>query len=227
MKLNIVFFLKSVRFLLLTVCITVAVPSIAQNDKEKAKVLDEAIVDPDFQNKYNATLRRMRRVYPLAIEAARLVHELDAELALAESKRQKRKITKTYSKELKESYLYAIKDLYIEEGVLLMKLIHRETGKTTAEIIATYRGKIRSEFYDQLGRIWSQDLDATYDSKKEWITEMIIHQIYNNEIAFDFTLKKPTKEEYKKSMKIYRADKRVARKLIRQRKRAASEESDE
>ncbi len=204
---------------------TVGLSTFGQN--ETVKELDEAIIDPDFQNKYNATLRRMRRVYPLALEAARIVKELDAELAQVESKRKKRKITKVYSKELKESYLYAIKDLYIEEGVLLMKLVHRETNKTVAEIIASYRGKIKSEFYDQVGRIWKQDLDATYDVKKEWITEMIIRQINTNEISFDFALKKPSKEDYKNAMKVYRADKRIARKLIRQRKRAASDSSEE
>ena len=204
---------------------TVGLSTFGQN--ETVKELDEAIIDPDFQNKYNATLRRMRRVYPLALEAARIVKELDVELAQVESKRKKRKITKVYSKELKESYLYAIKDLYIEEGVLLMKLVHRETNKTVAEIIASYRGKIKSEFYDQVGRIWKQDLDATYDVKKEWITEMIIRQINTNEISFDFALKKPSKEDYKNAMKVYRADKRIARKLIRQRKRAASDSSEE
>lgn len=204
---------------------TVGLSTFGQN--ETVKELDEAIIDPDFQNKYNATLRRMRRVYPLALEAARIVKELDAELAQVDSKRKKRKITKVYSKELKESYLYAIKDLYIEEGVLLMKLVHRETNKTVAEIIASYRGKIKSEFYDQVGRIWKQDLDATYDVKKEWITEMIIRQINTNEISFDFALKKPSKEDYKNAMKVYRADKRIARKLIRQRKRAASDSSEE
>jgi hypothetical protein len=221
---NIVFFLKSLRFLLLTIGFLSSTSLFAQN--EKVKELEEAKVDTDFLNKYNATLRRMRRVYPLALEAAKLVRELDQELASVDSKRQKRKITKTYSKELKESYLYAIKDLYIEEGVLLMKLIHRETGKTVAEIVASYRGRVKSEFYDQLGRIWKQDLDATYDPKLDWITEMIIKQIYANEITFDFTLKKPTKEEYKKSMKVYRADRKAAKKLIRQRKRAASEGSE-
>ena len=85
------FFLQPLRFLFVLVCLTNSFPIFAQ----KEKVLDDAVVDPDFQNKYNTTLRRMRRVYPLAIEAARLVHELDAELAHAESKRQKRKITKT------------------------------------------------------------------------------------------------------------------------------------
>ena len=189
---------------------TIGLSSFGQN--ETVKELDEAIIDPDFQNKYNATLRRMRRVYPLALEAARIVKELDAELAQVDSKRKKRKITKVYSKELKESYLYAIKDLYIEEGVLLMKLVHRETNKTVTEIIASYRGKIKSEFYDQIGRIWKQDLDAKYDAKKEWITEMIIRQINSNEISFDFALKKPSKEEYKNAMKVYRADKKIARK---------------
>jgi len=220
-----VFFLKILRFLLLTVCISVGLNSYGQD--ETVKELEEAVIDPDFQNKYNATLRRLRRVYPLALEAARIVNELEAELAQVDSKRKKRKITKEYSKDLKESYLYAIKDLYIEEGVLLMKLVHRETHKTVAEIIASYRGKLKSEFYDQVGRIWKQDLDATYDPKKEWITELIIRQINSNEINFDFTLKKTNKEEYKKAMKIYRADKRVARKLIRQRRRAASEVSEE
>ena len=204
---------------------TVGLCSFGQN--ETVKELDEAVIDPDFQNKYNATLRRMRRVYPLALEAARIVKELDVELEQVDSKRKKRKITKVYSKELKESYLYAIKDLYIEEGVLLMKLVHRETNKTVTEIIASYRGKIKSEFYDQIGRIWKQDLDAKYDAKKEWITEMIIRQINSNEISFDFTLKKPSKEEYKNAMKVYRADKKIARKLIRQRKRAASDSSEE
>ncbi len=204
---------------------TLGLSSFGQN--ENIKELDEAIIDPDFQNKYNATLRRMRRVYPLALEAARIVKELDAELAQVDSKRKKRKITKVYSKELKESYLYSIKDLYIEEGILLMKLVHRETNKTVAEIIASYRGKIKSEFYDQVGKIWKQDLDATYDAKKEWIIEMIIRQINANEISFDFALKKSSKEDYKNAMKVYRADKRIARKLIRQRKRAASDSSEE
>ena len=218
------FFLKTLRFLLLTVCFTVCLSTFGQN--ETVKELDEAVIDPDFQNKYSTTLRRMRRVYPLALEAARIVDELDAELAQVDSKRKKRKITKVYSKNLKENYLYAIKDLYIEDGILLMQLVHRDTHKTVAQIIASYRGKIKSEFYDQVGRIWKQDLDATYDPKKEWITELIIRQITSNEISFDFTLKKTTREEYKKEMKVYRADKRIARKLIRQRKRAASEQSE-
>ncbi len=219
------FFLKPLHFLVLIVSVTVGLSTFGQN--ETVKELDEAVIDPDFQNKYNTTLRRMRRVYPLAREAARIVDELNTELAQVDSKRKKRKITKVYNKELKESYLYAIKDLYIEEGVLLMKLVHRETNKTVAEIIASYRGKIKSEFYDQIGRIWKQDLDATYDPKKEWITELIIRQINSNEINFDFTLKKTNKEEYKKAMKVYRVDKRIARKLIRQRKRAASDSSEE
>ena len=204
---------------------TVCLSTVGQN--ENVKELEEAVIDPDFQNKYNTILRRMRRVYPLALEAARIVDELDAELAQVDSKRKKRKITKVYSKELKESYLYAIKDLYIEDGILLMQLVHRETHKTVAEIIASYRGKIKSEFYDQVGKIWKQDLDATYDPKKEWITELIIRQINSNEISFDFTSKKTSKEDYKKAMKVYRADKRIARKLIRQRKRAASDSSEE
>ena len=74
------------------------------------------------------------------------------------SKREKKKVTKKFHKEIKTEYLFVIKDLYIEEGKLLMKLIHRETGMTVEDIISKYKNRFMSEFDDQLGKLWDQDL---------------------------------------------------------------------
>lgn len=191
---------------------------------EKVKHFKEIVLRKDFKSLYEKQLRRVRRVYPLALEAAKMIENLDEELDDQESKRGKRKITKKYNKEIKSEYLFVIKDLYIEEGKLLMKLIYRETGLTVEEIISKYKSRLSSKMYNQLGKIWDQNLDVKYDPQGEdIITEIVIMDIKNNVVTFDPTPRHLSKEEYKEEIKEYRVNKRAARKLMRQQRRAASE----
>lgn len=195
-----------------------------ENREDKVKHFKEIVLRKDFKSLYERQLRRVRRVYPLALEAAKMINKLDEELEDHESRRGKRKITKKYNKEIKSEYLFVVKDLYIEEGKLLMKLIHRETGMTVEEIISKYKNRFSAEMYNQLGKIWDQNLDARYDPQGEdIITEIVLMDIKNNVVTFDPTPRHLSKEEYKEEIKEYRANKRAARKLMRQQRRAASE----
>lgn len=196
----------------------------AQAPVEKEQELNQIFVEENYQSKYNKQLRRVRRVYPLALKASKIVNEIEQELMTVESNKTKKKIVKQFHSTLKEDYLFVIKDLYLEEGVLLMKLIHRETGLTVKEIVTNYRGKFRSEFYDQIGKIWKQDLDVKYDPLgKDWITEQVIRDVLSKEVYFDPEPKKMSKEEFKESMHEYRLNKRAAKKMMREKRRAASE----
>ena len=95
---------------------------------------------------------------------------------------------------------------------------------TVEEIISKYKNRFSSEFYDQLGKLWDQDLDAIYDPQGEDIvTEIVLMDIKNKVVSFDPTPRHMSKEEYKDEMKEYRVNKRAARKLMRQQKRVASE----
>jgi hypothetical protein len=150
---KLLFFLE-IKVLLGLFCIVCSVFAFSQPPIEKEQELHQIFVEENYQSKYNKQLRRVRRVYPLALKAAKIIDDIELELATEASNRKRKKIVKEFHSTLKEDYLYVIKDLYLEEGVLLMKLIHRETGLTVGEIIAKYRGKFRSEFYDQIGKIW-------------------------------------------------------------------------
>jgi hypothetical protein len=214
MKLH--FFLNSFIFPFFS-CVIFISPVNAQFDKKQE--LPQVNVDNNYINNYNKQLRRIRRVYPLALEAAKIVRELDEKLAEKDTKRQKKKITKTVHSTVKNDFLYVIKDLYIEEGVLLMKLIYRETGYTTAELISKYRGGFRSKFYDKVGKIWDQNFNIKYDPiGEDWLIEQIIVEIQNKEVKFDPTPRNMNKEEFKTSKKEYRQLKREARKFERKRK---------
>lgn len=222
MAMNLQYILKL--FLFLSAFLVVEVVLSQENGNEKVKHFKKIVLRKDFNLLYDKQLRRVRRVYPLALEAAKMIDSLEQELDNLDSKREKRKITKKFHKVIKSEYLFVIKDLYIEEGKLLMKLIHRETGMTVEEIISKYKNRFSSELYDQLGKLWDQDLDAIYDPQGEDIvTEIVLIDIKNKVVPFDPSPRRMTKDEYKDEMKEYRVNKRAARKLMRQQRRVASE----
>lgn len=171
----------------------------------KTLELPEFFTDKNFKHKYNNELSRLRRVYPMALHAKKLIDDYESDLQSIEKKRKQKKYGKEAHKELKEDFNFAIRDLYVSEGILLMELIHRETGMTVRQIIRKYRGNIQASMYEGMGKLFDQDLDATYDAKgKNWITEIVLYDINHGNIPFDFELKTLTKEDYKQSKKEYK-----------------------
>lgn len=184
----------------------------AQQDTMKVLQMPEVHVDKDYASKYKRILRRVKKVYPLALYAAKKLKEIDAEIAEAPSKRKQKKIAKNEHKDLKEDFYYVIKDLYIEEGKLLMKLIHRETGLTVSDIIKKYRGNLKAEVSESLGKIWEQNLDVKYDpSGEDWIIEQVIQDVLSYRVIIDFEPHLLTRTEFKESKKEYRQSRRELR----------------
>ncbi len=178
-------------------------------------------VSKEFERSYKREYERIKKIYPMALKAAELIEDYDAELAGIEKKRKQKKYGKEAHKNLKEEFTYAIKELYTSEGVLLMKLINRETGRTVSEIIDKYRGNLTSNLYESMGKLWDQDLSIVYDPKGvDWLTEMIIQDIEMEELAFDSTVERVDKEHYKNDRKEYKESSRNYRKAKRKAKRA-------
>jgi hypothetical protein len=186
---------------------------------QAVRLLDEVNIYKD-QNAYRRELARVRKIYPYALHAAELLDDFNAELGTINSKRKKKKFSKESHKILKNDYNYVLRDMYRSEGVLLMKLIHRETGLTAAEIIKKYRGKFSASMYKNLGKIWEQDLSVQYDpSGVDKLTESIVLQIENELIEFDRQAKILEKEEFKENMKEYRGRVKDSRKQSRKSKK--------
>jgi hypothetical protein len=206
----------------LTTLIAWTQPTDSTLTKKEIQELQEVSTDRNYISKYNRELARVRKIYPYALHAAELIDQFETDLSGIDKKRKKKKYSKKAHQMLIEDYNYVIRDLYTSEGVLLMKLIHRETGLTAAQIIERYRGKIRSELYDQLGKIWDQDLDVRYDpTGVDKLTERIIKDIENNTVAFQKEAKIVTKEEYKKNQKAYKINRKEYKKELRKEKRKA------
>lgn len=199
----------------------------AQNEDSipvKYRILEEVRVYKDYYKLYRQALRSIRKVYPMAVFAAKKLREIDKELEQEDSKRKKKKLAKKEHKELKDEFSYVLRDLYFDEGILLMKLIHRESGLTVSDILKKYRGNFNAEVSEIAGRLWEQDLDVKYDPKGEdWVVEQVIQDILSEEVKIDFTPKILSKEEYKKGRKEYRKRKKAAKKIRREQQRSEEE----
>ncbi len=116
----------------------------------------------------------VQRVYPLAIEALELMRETDSLLAANDKKRiQKRLLRRNYRK-LKSQYKEVFKNMYVEEGRILIKILERETGMPFYRIIKKYRNSIDAEFWNKMARFQGYSLKEGYDPEKEAMLENIL-----------------------------------------------------
>lgn len=124
--------------------------------------------------KYKKLKRNVRIVMPYAKLAAYKMRTMEDKLIQIKSKRERKKYIKECEKTMKELYMAQLKDLSIDQGIVLMKLIHRETGKTTWEIMKNYRGTPETIFWQAFGSIYGHDMKVEYDPVMDYEIENII-----------------------------------------------------
>ena len=176
----------------------------------------------NYHSEYRKALRRVRRVYPLALHAAHVLDSLDQELESTKRSRKQKRIARKTHRDLKEDFKFLLKELYVSEGVVLTKLIYRETGKTVKEIIADYKGDAQAAIYTGMAGLFEQDLEATYNPNKEdFILECVINDIQEGKVEFDSTFVIVDREHYRNDRKEYKQGIRERKKRARKRKRKA------
>ncbi|MBN2639658.1 MAG: DUF4294 domain-containing protein [Bacteroidales bacterium] len=114
-------------------------------------------------------LRRLiynvKKVYPYAKTAGALLKEYNVQLENAKTEAQKKKLMKQAENELKAKYGKQLMQLNFTQGIILIKLIDRETGNTSYDLVAGLRGKFIAFFYQGIARIWGYNLKVHYDPK--------------------------------------------------------------
>lgn len=117
--------------------------------------------------KYTKLVRNVKKVYPYAAITAVKVEEMNKIVAGAKNERERKKLMKQYEDELRAQFEEDIKNLSYSQGIILIKLIDRQTGITSYDIIKEFRGKVLASFYQTIGKLFGYDLKATYDPEGE------------------------------------------------------------
>lgn len=138
---------------------------------------------PKFKNRrkrrqYLRLERKVKKVYPYAQLAASKLKEYESELATLQTAKERRKVMKKVEKALKDEYGEEMKNLTVSQGKILLKLIDRQTGKTSYELVKEMRGSFSVAMWQGLALLFGQNLKSTYDASgnDKWI-EFIVKRI--------------------------------------------------
>jgi len=136
-----------------------------------------------FKNKrqekfYWKTVRDVKKCLPYAKMITADMAYADAELAKLPDDKSRRKWWKSYEKYLFKKYEQDFRGMYASQGMMLMKLMDRETDRTSYDLIKKYKGKASANWWQFIAKLFKNDLKEEYDaSDKDRITERIINLV--------------------------------------------------
>ena len=136
-----------------------------------------------YKKKYIKLIRDVKKVYPYAKLAGDKLKEYEKELSEIEKARNKRKFLDKVEKELREEYEGDLKKLTITQGVILIKLVDRETGDTSYELVKQFRGSFSAFFWQGVARLFGHNLKLNYDPNGEdYLIEEVVQLIEQGKV---------------------------------------------
>ena len=111
--------------------------------------------------------KKVFKAYPYAQMASQRLDSLNVRLERIESKSKKRKYTKLIQKYIEGEFTDQIKKMTTTEGRILIKLIHRQTGKTAFQNIKVLRNGWKAFWYNTTANVFSLSLKTEYHPETE------------------------------------------------------------
>lgn len=126
------------------------------------------------RSKYLRLRYNVLKVLPYARFAGNRYRQLQRDLALTGNRRQQKILVKACEKEIKNLFNKEIKNLSINQGEILIKLVDRETGNSSFSLLKDLKGNLNAFMLQSIARIFSHDLKEKYDAEQEKDIESII-----------------------------------------------------
>ncbi len=124
--------------------------------------------------------RRLRyniyKVLPYAKYASQKYEQLQRSLATTTDKRRQKRMVDTCENDIKSLFKKEIENLTISQGEILIKLIDRQTGSTSYDMVKDLKGGLKAFMFQSLARIFGHNLKETYDPAEERDMEAILQE---------------------------------------------------
>lgn len=125
--------------------------------------------------RYRKLVRDVKKVYPYAKLAKEILGQVTYALDTISGKRDQKKFIKSKDEELQQRYTEELKKLSVTQGKILVKIVARETGRTTYDIVKELRGSVSAFMWQQMARVFGSNLKMGFDAQGE--DKMINHII--------------------------------------------------
>jgi ABC-type transporter MlaC component len=135
-------------------------------------LLEEVIVDKrrlsvEERKAFLILQNRVYKVYPYAKVASEKLIAMNANLDRLTNKKDKKRYFKIVEDYLENEFTDKLKKLSRKQGQILVKLIHRQTGKTTFDLIKDYRSGWKAFWSNNTARVFDINLKRKYNPRAE------------------------------------------------------------
>lgn len=148
--------------------------SIIANDPNPVVFMQQVYVTPEKSNmnrrdrrRYNRLIRNFKKAYPYAKLLSSTMQDIENKMQYINDEKEREQYIKKREKAFRKHYEDEIKKLTISQGLLLIKLIDRETGETSFEIIKEFRGGLLAGTYQAIARLFGHNLKVNYEADGE------------------------------------------------------------
>ena len=154
-------------------------------DEEVAYELEELFINFSKEEierikTMNILKRRILRVYPYVVATADNLTILNDNLAKMDTKRRRKAYIKRSEKYLNDQFEERLKKLSRKDGQILVKLINRQTGQTTFDLLKEFKSGWSASWPNQTARLFDIDLKAKYNpaqTLEDFYIEEIIQEL--------------------------------------------------
>ncbi len=142
-------------------------------------------ISKEDRRRYLILKRKTRKVYPYAKLASERLLIMSERLKTIENKRDKKIYTKRIQKYIEEEFSEKLKKFTRTEGQILVKLIYRQTGTTSFELVKELRTSWRAFWYNATANLFDISLKEEYDpfkNKEDYLIEDILERSFQENI---------------------------------------------
>ena len=159
-----------------------------ENDTITEPILLEEVVifkeklDPESKKQFLLLQNRVYKTYPFARIASDRLTAMNKTMDKLKSAKEKRKYFKIVENYMENEFTAQLKKLSRKQGQILVKLIHRQTGTTTYDLIKDYKSGWKAFWSNNTARVFDINLKtgyAPYNVNEDYLIETILFRAFN------------------------------------------------
>lgn len=116
-----------------------------------------------MEARYSRLVYNIKKVYPYVLILREEFGRMNQEYLHLRTAKERRNYTRDLEKTILKKFEKNLKKLTITQGRLLIKLVDRETGNTSYEVLKDFRGGLSAVFWQGVARIFGTNLKTPYD----------------------------------------------------------------
>ena len=186
---SLLFLISNLAFAQVSDSVGLEKPELNDSIISKTILIEEVVIyrqklDPEAKKQFLILQNRVFKVYPFAKIASERLTALNRNMDKLENAKDKRKYFKIVEDYINNEFKEKLKKLSRKQGQILIKLIHRQTGVTTYDLIKNYKSGWKAFWSNSAASLFDLNLKQKYlplDVNEDYLIETILYRAFTNQ----------------------------------------------